>query len=87
MHYTDDLIILDLTFTPTSLIEDGVDIALHGGELSDSNLIDKKLIETPSRTSARGLTEDELPTVGLRCPPLLACSLTRHLPTRIMTCS
>jgi DNA-binding transcriptional LysR family regulator len=38
--------------TPTSLIEDGVDMALHGGALSDSSLIAKKIAETSLITVA-----------------------------------
>jgi DNA-binding transcriptional LysR family regulator len=38
--------------TPTNLIEDGIDLWIHGFELSDSNLIVKKIAETSVVTVA-----------------------------------
>lgn len=38
--------------TPTNLIEDGIDLWIHGFELSDSNLIVKKIAETTAVTVA-----------------------------------
>jgi DNA-binding transcriptional LysR family regulator len=38
--------------TPTNLIEDGIDLWIHGFELSDSNLIVKKIAETAVVTVA-----------------------------------
>jgi DNA-binding transcriptional LysR family regulator len=38
--------------TPTSLMEDGADIALHAGELSDSSLIARKIADTSIITVA-----------------------------------
>jgi DNA-binding transcriptional LysR family regulator len=38
--------------TPTNLIEDGIDLWIHGFELSDSNLIVKKIAETSAVTVA-----------------------------------
>jgi LysR family transcriptional regulator for bpeEF and oprC len=38
--------------TPSNLIEDGIDLWIHGFELSDSNLIVKKIAETSAVTVA-----------------------------------
>jgi LysR family transcriptional regulator, regulator for bpeEF and oprC len=51
-RYPDISVELLTSSTPTSLIEDGVDIAFHGGELSDSSLIAKKIAETSIITVA-----------------------------------
>jgi LysR family transcriptional regulator, regulator for bpeEF and oprC len=59
--------------TPTSLIEDGVDIAFHGGELSDSSLIAKKIAETSIITVA---TPQYLAKFGT---PKQPGDLARHL--------
>jgi DNA-binding transcriptional LysR family regulator len=50
--YPDISVELLTSNSPTSLIEDGVDVAIHGGELSDSSLIAKKIAETSIATVA-----------------------------------
>jgi LysR family transcriptional regulator, regulator for bpeEF and oprC len=50
--YPDITLELVVSNTPTNLIEDGIDISIHGFELSDSNLIVKKIAETSIVTVA-----------------------------------
>jgi DNA-binding transcriptional LysR family regulator len=72
-RYPDISVELLTSSTPTSLIEDGVDIALLGGELSDSSLIAKKIAETSIVTVA---TPQYLAKHGL---PEHPDDLTHHL--------
>src|SRR5271168_550955 len=51
-RYPDVSIELLTSTTPTGLIEDGVDIAIYGGDLSDSSLIAKKIAESALITVA-----------------------------------
>jgi DNA-binding transcriptional LysR family regulator len=51
-RYPDISIELLTSTTPTSLIEDGIDIAIYGGDLSDSSLIAKKIAESALITVA-----------------------------------
>jgi LysR family transcriptional regulator, regulator for bpeEF and oprC len=54
-RYPDISVELLTSSTPTSLIEEGVDIALLGGELSDSSLIAKKIAGSRVKASSSGL--------------------------------
>jgi LysR family transcriptional regulator for bpeEF and oprC len=52
VSYPDISVELLTSNAPTNLIEDGVDVAIHGGDLSDSSLIVKKIAETSIATIA-----------------------------------
>ena len=51
-RYPDIAVELLTSNMPANLIEDGIDVALHGGALSDSSLIIKKIAETAMATVA-----------------------------------
>lgn len=51
-RYLEIAIELLISNTATSSIEDGIDVAIHSGDLSDSSLIVKKIAETSVATIA-----------------------------------
>jgi DNA-binding transcriptional LysR family regulator len=51
-RYPDMVVELLISDRPVNLIEDGVDVAVHNGELSDSTLIARKIAATPIVTVA-----------------------------------
>jgi DNA-binding transcriptional LysR family regulator len=51
-RYSDMKVELLTSNTPSNLIEDGVDVAIYGGDLSDSSLIVSKIAETSIATVA-----------------------------------